>query len=99
MTSPTQEYRRRLQERESRAADHEKTHIRLGNIRLLLLVTAMLTAWGAFRAHALSPWWSGLILAAFVSVATYHARVLRSRDLARRAVAFYQQGLARLEDR
>src|SRR5262249_25829082 len=32
-------------------------------------------------------------------IAAYHSRVLRARDLALRAVAFYRQGLARIEDR
>jgi len=97
--TPIQEYQQRLQERESRAARHERIHIRLGNIRLLLFVTAVVIAWEAFRAHALSGWWLALPLVAFVGVAANHAQVLRARDLALRAAAFYRQALARIEDR
>jgi hypothetical protein len=97
--SPTQEYQRRLQEREARAAQHEKTHIRLGNIRLVLFLTAVVMVWESFRAHALSAWWLAIPLVAFAAVAVYHSRVLRARDLALRAAAFYRQGLARIEDR
>jgi hypothetical protein len=97
--SPNQEYQQRLQERESRAARHERIHIRLGNIRLLLFLTAVVMAWEAFRVHALSAWWLAMPLAGFVTVAAFHARVLRERDVALRAAAFYRQGLARLEDR
>ena len=32
-------------------------------------------------------------------VAVYHSRILRARDLSLRAVAFYERGLARIEDR
>jgi hypothetical protein len=96
---PTQEYQQRLQERESRAARHERAHVRLGNIRLLLFLIAVVIAWEAFRAHALSGWWLAIPLAAFVAVTAYHARVLRARDLALRAATFYRQGLARIEDR
>jgi hypothetical protein len=97
--SPKQEYQFRLQAREARAAEYEKTHIRLGNIRLTLFVTALAIAWEALKAHALSPWWLAVPIVAFVPIAAYHSRVLRARDLARRAVAFYRQGLARIEDR
>jgi len=97
--SPRQEYQLRLQAREARAAEYERIHIRLGYSRLTLLATAVAIAWGAFKAHALSPWWLAAPIVAFVGIAAYHARVLRVRDLALRAVAFHRQGLARLEDR
>ncbi len=35
----------------------------------------------------------------FVFIAAYHSRILRARDLAKRAMAFYHNGLARIEDR
>jgi hypothetical protein len=47
----------------------------------------------------LSPWWLLVPVAAFIAIAAYHSRILRRRDLAQRAVAFYQNGLARIEDR
>jgi hypothetical protein len=97
--SPYQQYQRRLRERESRAAEHEKMHIRLGNSRGLLFVIAVLMVWEVFHAHAFSVRWLALPMAAFVAMAAYHARVLRARDLALRAAVFYRQGLARLEDR
>lgn len=97
--SPNQQYQLRLQERESRAAEREKMHIRLGNCRVLLFVIAVLMVWEVFHGRAFSARWLVLPLAAFVAVAAYHARVLRARDLALRAVLFYRQGLARLEDR
>jgi hypothetical protein len=38
-------------------------------------------------------------VAAFAGIAVWHSRVLRARELAERAVAFYERGLARIEDR
>lgn len=38
-------------------------------------------------------------MAAFAGIAFWHSRVLRSRELGQRAVAFYDRGLARIEDR
>jgi len=96
---PAEEYSQRLQARESLAAYHEKVHHRCGNIRLLIFLAAAVMAWESLRAHHFSAWWLLLPAAGFFAVAAFHSRVLRRRDLARRAVVFYQQGLARIEDR
>ncbi|HMJ61280.1 MAG TPA: hypothetical protein VK493_05925, partial [Bryobacteraceae bacterium] len=92
-----EEYRQRLKDRESRFAHHEKTHIRLGNIRLVLVLAAAGIAWESIWLHAFSYWWLAGSMLVFVSVASYHSGILRARDLARRAVAFYRNGLARIE--
>ncbi len=56
-------------------------------------------AWASFRAHYLSLWWLAAPVAAFSGIAAYHSRILRARELAQRAAAFYERGLARVEDR
>ncbi len=96
---PSEEYVRRRNERVARVAHYEKIHIRLGNVRLALAVVAVFMAWAALRAHSLSAWWLAAPVAAFVVIASYHSRILRARELAERAVAFYEKGLARIEDR
>src|SRR5207302_6577644 len=93
------EYRQRLNDRESPVAQREAIHIRLGNIRLVLALMAAATAWESLKEHAFSPWWMVLPLSVFVGIAAYHSRTLRARDLAQRAVAWYRGGLARIEDR
>jgi len=96
---PSEEYVQRRNARQSRVAYYEKIHIRLGNVRLLLAVVAVILAWASLWAHSLSPWWLGAPVAAFIGIASYHSRILRDRELADRAVAFYDRGLARVEDR
>lgn len=96
---PVQEYSQRLKDREDRVAHRERIHIRIGTIRLVLALVAVVIAWGSLREHTCSPWWMVLPLIAFLFIAAYHSRVLRSRDLAQRGVAFYKNGLARIEDR
>jgi hypothetical protein len=96
---PSEEYAQRRNARQSRVAQYEKIHIRLGNIRLLLAVIAAIMAWLSFRGHDFSYWWLVAPLAAFAGVAAYHGRILRARELAERAVSFYEKGLARIEDR
>jgi MutS domain V/MutS domain III len=94
-----EEYTHRLKGHESRVTHHQAIHIRLGNVRLLVAVIAAVIAWESLRRHILSPWWLLLPIAAFVGIAARHSRVLRARDLAQRAVTFYQRGLARFEER
>ncbi len=96
---PAEEYRQRSAARQAQTHRLERLHIRLGNVRLLLATVAVMLAWWAFRSHWISPWWLGAPLAAFAVVAVYHSRVLRARRLVLRAVAVYQRGLARIEDR
>ncbi len=94
-----EEYKQRLKDRESRVAHHEQIHILLGYVRLSLALVAAVIGWESFWRHGLSPWWMVVPLILFVFIAAYHSRILRARDLAKRAIAFYHNGLARIEDR
>jgi len=95
---PSDEYVRRRRARESLVARWERLHIRLGNVRLLLAAAAVFLLWASFRAQYLSRWWLAAPIAAFGSIAFWHSGVLRNLELARRAVAFYERGLARIQD-
>jgi len=64
-----------------------------------LVFLTVVMGWASFRAHFFSPWWLTPPVAAFVGIAAYHSRILRARELAQRAVAFYERALARVEDR
>jgi MutS domain V len=96
---PSEEYGQRLSDRAARVARYEKIHIRLGNVRLGLAALMVAVAWASLRAHYFSPWWIAAPLAAFVGIGSWHSRILRAREVAQRAVAFYERGLARIEDR
>jgi hypothetical protein len=96
---PFEEYVQRRNARESRVAHYGKIHVRLGNFRLLLFVLGVITAWASFLAHYLSFWWLAAPVAAFVGISVNHSRILRERELAQRAVGFYEKALARVEDR
>jgi MutS domain V len=96
---PSHEYVQRRTNRESRVANFEKIHLQLGNLRLIIAIAAAILAWLALYSHSISAWWLLVPAAAFAAIAVYHSRVLRGRELAQRAVAFYERGLARVEDR
>jgi hypothetical protein len=97
--SPAEEYGRRQSVRESRVAGFEKIHIRVGNIRLLLAAITVLLAWASFRSRLLSAWWLVAPVTIFACFAYWHSRILRSQELAKRSVRFYERGLAGIEDR
>lgn len=97
--SPVQEYSDRLRARESQVSRYTAIHIRLGNVRLLLAIIAVVFAWFAFKAHVISFWWLALPLAVFIVVAERHTRILHALASAERAVTFYRNGIARIEDR
>jgi hypothetical protein len=98
-SEPAEEYRRRSAAREAEARRLQRLHIRFGNLRLLLATIAVVMGWWGFRSHWISPWWLTMPVAVFVAVMMFHSRVLRARQRALRAVAAYQRGLARMEDR
>jgi hypothetical protein len=82
-----------------RVEHFEKVHRRFGNIRLLLVIATLIAAWFSFHRDAFSPWWLLLSLVVFLAIAILHAKVLRQRACAERAVDIYRKGLARIEDR
>jgi Trp operon repressor len=98
-TSPSEEYRQRQQAREEKVARFDKLHLRFGNVRLLLVIATLVAAWWCLEGDAFSPWWLLLPVFLFVALAIFHARVLRQRVCAERAVDVYRKGLARIEDR
>jgi hypothetical protein len=80
-------------------AHFENAHRRFGNIRLLLAIATLIAAWFCLHLDAFSPWWLLVALVLFLAIAILHAKVLRQRECAERAVDFYLKGLARIEDR
>ena len=97
--SSAEEYKQRLQAREQRVAEFERQHIRIGNLRLLIVLATLTVAWFSLERDAFSPWWLLVCLALFLALLIYHARVLRNKVCTERAVDFYRRGLARIEDR
>jgi MutS domain V len=96
--SATEEYEQRLKARAASAARHQKTHVRLGNLRLALVIVAATMAWVSLRGQAFSLLWLLAPTLLFVAVTAYHSQVLRILDLAQRAAAYYRKGLARIAD-
>jgi hypothetical protein len=96
---PRTDYARRLEMRRRAAARQEQLDRRISYLRLLVFIAAVVMAWLSFKSALLSPWWLLLPLLGFLSLLDLHERVRRARRRLDRAVAFYDRGIARLENR
>jgi len=67
--------------------------------RLAAFGAALAVGWLAYGAHRLSAAWLAVPLAAFVALAVLHDRILSTRSRMRRAIAFHERALERLEGR
>lgn len=77
----------------------QRRNLLLSYLRLLWVVAAFALAWFLFGRSA--PHWLWLLLpvAGFGVTASFHDRILRAVERSRRAVTWYEEGLARVEDR
>ncbi len=91
-------YTVRLAERRRRAAALAFAERRIGTARLALFIAGLALAWLAFGLHLLPGWTVALPAVAFAALLIRHAAVIPARRAADRAVAFYERGLARLDD-
>jgi MutS domain V/MutS domain III len=96
---PLQEYSRRKEQRQLTEVALQKRFVHIGNWRLVAALVAVAILWLAFGSHRLSPWLALVPFFAFVCLVIWHARVIRQRTLASRAVRYYGSCLGRLEDR
>lgn len=94
-----QEYSRRLKERESSAAQLQRKHLWLGNTRIALFLGILVQCWITGKTGFPSVYWLLLPIAVFITLVVVHRRVVGASNSARRAVAVYSRGLARIEDR
>ncbi len=99
MSAPRDEIARRLSARRDALARWDRRDAWVAWARLAVFAVALAIAWLALATRALSLAWLLAPLAAFVVLAAAHERVFRARDRLRRAIAFYERALARLEGR
>jgi hypothetical protein len=95
---PDDDYLARLEARGATHAALNASDLRFSQARLAafgLLVLVAVLAW----LQALSAIWLILPTVALVVLIRRHDRVIRARDATARAMAFYERGLARIEDR
>jgi hypothetical protein len=96
---PLREYTSRQERWRAAEGLLQRQFVRIGNWRLAIAVVAAAVGWLAFGADSAPGWLLAIPAAAFLGLVVWHQRVIRKRDLAARAVSFYDRGLDRLQDR
>ena len=96
--APHDVYAQRLAERRGEAERLARLDRVFGNRRLVVFALGLLIAWFAFGSHLVSAWLLLIPLVGFFALASRHDRVIQNKKRAERGVAFYQQGLRRVED-
>lgn len=97
--SPLETYRIRFDERAAAAAVALRRERLLSNLRLAVFAAGAVVAWLVFGPREASLAWLAPPVVAFVALVMGHDRVIHRRAEMERAAAFYERGLARLEDR
>ena len=94
---PRTEYQSRLSDWSRRAEALGKSHSRIGNLRVFVLIG--LLALGAVLCRSQVSWGAVLMLLLLVLLLTgiWHIHIENARDAARRGMRFYQSGLERLD--
>ena len=98
MTTPSAEYSRRLEHRRAEETRWSRQDARLAYARLAVFAVAVVLLVLAIRGNV-TPWLLAAPAVVFGALLHAHDRVLRRLTSLRRALAFYERGLARIEDR
>jgi hypothetical protein len=96
MPDPGTVYSSLLKERLADIARREERHRQLGYFRLAAAAAGAVILWLAIQ-HTVSILWLTAPAAAFVALIVVHEKLLRRMEYRRRAAAFFEKGLARLD--
>ena len=98
MAGPLDTYRVRAAQRQLAAAARERTHVRLGNAKVAIVIVTMIY-WAVTVQGSPNSVLLGAAAVAFVALLIWHEVVIRALARAQAAVQFYTDGMARVEDR
>lgn len=97
--SPLEEYTFRLQIAHEAESREDRREARLADARLFVFVAAIVIAVAAFWLGKISAWWLVAPTGLFAALVFAHDRVVKARDRGHEAIAIYERGIARIEDR
>ena len=96
--APADEYRARLSARRATHLALSRSDERVSFARLAVFAAGVLLLVAAWRGW-LPAWWLAVPASTFLILVVRHDRIIRARDAAARAIALYERGLSRIEDR
>jgi hypothetical protein len=99
LPQPHADYTQRLASRLQTVAAKDALHKQIGNAKLATVIVAIVVLWLSLKDEVISTYWLAVPIVVYIALALAHEFALRALAHARTAVAFYQRGLARLEDR
>ena len=97
--APREEYERRLKERRRSLAQRQRIEKTISISRLAVMSVLVVVAWLSLQSRLFSPAWASIPLVVFAGLVVAHRRILSSALQAERSASFYEDGLARLDDR
>lgn len=98
MREPIEEYRERLGARQAATARFDRTGDRIANLRFFVAVAGAILLWACFGSPQVHPAWLLAPIGLFAALVVVHERVVRRRELSRRAERFYERGVLRVTD-
>jgi len=98
LSDPRLEYSNRLESHLKSADAQERNHRRFGNFKLATIAAGVATAFLSLHSKMFTPYWILAPVAIYAALAIFHEFTLRAKTRAESAAAFYQRGLARIED-
>lgn len=97
--NPSDEYKRRLEARNKMVEHYKKLDHLIGNARLVTGIVFFAMAGLAAGPRVITGWWLLLPVIVFVVLVARHEHIRGLGRRMQRAAAFYERGLARIEDR
>jgi hypothetical protein len=98
LPDPRIEYSKRLESHLKSADAEERNHRRFGNFKLAVIAAGIAAAWLSLHSKMFSPYWIFAPIVLYLILAVFHEFTIRAKIRAESAAAFYQRGLARIED-
>jgi hypothetical protein len=96
---PSVEYSTRLEAKQKLIAAKNAIHLRLGYWKLATIAAGLIMLWAVLARNLFTPYLLFVPAAIYLALALFHERTIRDRTHAETAAAFYQRGIARIEDR
>jgi len=96
---PRAEYTNRLDRWSAEANTAQALVRQISTWRFITFAAIVLTAWIGFDSGLFSPWWVVVPVVVFVLLILKHDRVIHQHERAEKAKGYYEDGIARLEDR
>ena len=92
-------YAARLTTQRDKREAAERRHKQLGYLKLVVVAATVVVFLLGLKAQIASAWWVIVPIVAFALLEKTHERTLASLNRSTRVMAFYERGLARMEDR